>query len=100
MAKRSTDGANSTNECSEALLVALKHPDFSGRLEEGKLPGSDPIGNTDDDIFNAIPSGSNSEKANEVIAEAKSIADGLQDDAAITQADQLAAYQRQLESLN
>ncbi len=40
------------------------------------------------------------EKANEVIAEAKSIADGLQDDAAITQADQLAAYQRQLETLN
>ena len=62
-----TDGANSTNECAEALLVALKHPSFSGRLEEGKLPGKDPIGNTDEDIFNSIPSGSNDEYAREVI---------------------------------
>ena len=63
----SGDGQNATNECVEVLLVALRHPDFTGRLEEGDLPGSSPIGNTDEDIWNAKPSGSPNEKMSEII---------------------------------
>lgn len=53
---------NTTNECSECLLVALRHPDLSARLEE--LPC--PMGNTDEDIWNKVPDGSDSEQAKEI----------------------------------
>jgi type II secretory pathway pseudopilin PulG len=48
---------NSTNECNEALLVALRHGDFSTPLGETDLPIETPFGNTDDDIWNQAPNG-------------------------------------------
>lgn len=58
---------NQTNDCIEVLVVALRHPDFTARLEEGDIPGSDPFGNTDDDIWTQVPDGSSNEKAMEVL---------------------------------
>lgn len=54
---------NTTNECSECLLVALRHPDL--RTPLGEL--STPYGNTDDDIWNKIPEGSTAPEAKEVL---------------------------------
>jgi prepilin-type N-terminal cleavage/methylation domain-containing protein len=51
----STD--NSTNECNEALLVALRHGDFSTPLGDTDLPIEDPFGNTDGDMWNQTPNG-------------------------------------------
>jgi prepilin-type N-terminal cleavage/methylation domain-containing protein len=48
---------NSTNECNEALLVALRHGDFSTPLGENDLPTEDPFGNTDEDMWNQAPNG-------------------------------------------
>ncbi|MHC4135279.1 MAG: hypothetical protein ACYS0K_09865 [Planctomycetota bacterium] len=48
---------NSTNECNEVLLVALRHGDFSTPLGESDLPTEEPFGNTDDDIWNQAPNG-------------------------------------------
>ncbi len=48
---------NSTNECNEALLVALRHGDFSTPLGEGDLPTETPFGNTDEDMWNQAPNG-------------------------------------------
>ncbi|MHC4973115.1 MAG: type II secretion system protein [Planctomycetota bacterium] len=48
---------NSTNECNEALLVALRHGDFSTPLGETDLPTEDPFGNTDEDMWNQAPNG-------------------------------------------
>jgi prepilin-type N-terminal cleavage/methylation domain-containing protein len=62
-----TDGANTTNECIEVLVVALRHPDFSQRLEEGDIPGDSPFGNTDEDIFSSVPAGSPNEQAIEIL---------------------------------
>lgn len=60
--------SNTTNECNECLLVALHHPDLSARLGEGDLPVSDnPFGNTDDDIWNQIPDGSDEVEAREIL---------------------------------
>lgn len=58
---------NSTNECNECLLVALRHPDLSARLGEGDLPTEDPFGNTDDDIWNMVPDGSDGVEAREIL---------------------------------
>jgi prepilin-type N-terminal cleavage/methylation domain-containing protein len=56
---------NTTNECCECLLVALRHPDLTTPL--GSLPGSKPFGNTDDDIWNKIPDGCDVPEAREVL---------------------------------
>jgi prepilin-type N-terminal cleavage/methylation domain-containing protein len=48
---------NSTNECNEALLVALRHGDFSTPLGETDLPTEEPFGNTDGDFWNQAPNG-------------------------------------------
>lgn len=48
---------NSTNECNEALLVALRHGDFSTPLGESDLPTEDPFANTDEDMWNQAPNG-------------------------------------------
>jgi prepilin-type N-terminal cleavage/methylation domain-containing protein len=58
---------NVTNECNEVLTVALKHPDFRAPLSEGDLPGEEPFGNTDEDIFNMAPAGSTSPDALEML---------------------------------
>jgi len=56
---------NTTNECNECLLVALRAPDLGTRLDQ--LPGSDPYGNWDGDIWNKIPVGSDVVEANEIL---------------------------------
>jgi hypothetical protein len=56
---------NTTNECTECLLVALRHPDLRTPLDQ--LPGSDPYGNTDEDIWNKIPEGSPFVDAKEIL---------------------------------
>lgn len=55
---------NSTNECNECLLVALRHPDLRTPLSE--LPG-EPFGNTDEDAWGKIPDGATSEHAQEIL---------------------------------
>lgn len=62
-----SDGGNDTNECIEALVVALRHPDFATRLEDGDLPGKNPFGNTDEDAFNTNPAGSSTNDALEIV---------------------------------
>jgi prepilin-type N-terminal cleavage/methylation domain-containing protein len=54
---------NTTNECNECLLVALRHPDLATPLNE--LPT--PFGNTDEDIWNKVPDGSADENAKEIL---------------------------------
>ena len=62
------DGTNVTNECIEVLLVALRHPDFSQRLEESDIPGENPFGNTDEDIWQSgAPAGSPNEDMLEIL---------------------------------
>lgn len=56
---------NTTNECNECLLVALNHPDLTTPLNQ--LPGPQPFGNTDDDIWSKIPDGSADENAKEIL---------------------------------
>jgi prepilin-type N-terminal cleavage/methylation domain-containing protein len=56
---------NTTNECIECLLVALRHPDL--RTPLGQLPGAKPYGNTDEDIWNKIPDGADSPDAKELL---------------------------------
>lgn len=59
---------NSTNECNECLLVALRHPDFSAPLSDGDLPVTEaPFGNTDEDDFNQVPDGSDTAAAREIL---------------------------------
>lgn len=48
---------NTVNECSEALVVALRDPDFPAPLRERFLPTRPPFGNTDADSWNAVPDG-------------------------------------------
>lgn len=57
---------NGTNECSEVLYVALRHPDFTSPLEEGDLNLEDPFGNTDQDTWNQAPAGTTSADAIEI----------------------------------
>ncbi len=56
---------NTTNECVECLLVALRHPDLRTQLD--RLPGGQPFGNTDEDIWNKIPEGSDAPEAKEIL---------------------------------
>jgi prepilin-type N-terminal cleavage/methylation domain-containing protein len=56
---------NTTNESNECLLVALRHPDLRTPLDQ--LPGSEPFGNTDKDIWNKIPDGSTVPDAKEIL---------------------------------
>jgi prepilin-type N-terminal cleavage/methylation domain-containing protein len=60
-----TVSGNTTNECNECLLVALRHPDLRSRLDE--LPGSQPFGNIDEDIWNKVPDGSDKPEAMEIL---------------------------------
>ena len=55
---------NSTNECNECLLVALRHPDLTTPLNQ--LPGPEPFGNTDEDLWSKVPDGSTDEYAKEI----------------------------------
>jgi prepilin-type N-terminal cleavage/methylation domain-containing protein len=58
---------NTTNECNECLLVALRHPDFSKRLGDSDLGTEEPFGNTDEDIWNKVPEGADDENAREIL---------------------------------
>ena len=58
---------NQTNECSEVLLVALRHPDFSAPLGEGDLPVDSPFQNTDADHWNKVPDGGTEPDAFEIV---------------------------------
>jgi prepilin-type N-terminal cleavage/methylation domain-containing protein len=50
---------NSTNESVEVLVVQLRHPDFSQRLQDSDLGAIDPAtGNIDEDEFTETPAGS------------------------------------------
>jgi len=60
-----TVSGNTTNECNECLLVALRHPDLRTPLNQ--LSGSHPYGNTDEDIWNKIPDGSDVVDAKEIL---------------------------------
>jgi len=57
---------NETNLCCEVLFVALHHPDLTSPLGDD-LSGSDPIRNTDDDIWNQTPDGLGEVDAYEVV---------------------------------
>lgn len=57
---------NETNLANELLLVALRHPDFTDKLEDGDLPGSDVFGNNDEDVFDSRPEGSPKADAMEI----------------------------------
>jgi hypothetical protein len=59
--------ANASNECGEALLVALRHPDFPAPLRDRYLPTQNPLGNTDADRWNTVPDGSSSLDAKELV---------------------------------
>jgi len=52
---------NATNECSECLLVALRHPDLTAQLPQM------PFGNTDGDIWNKTPDGADTVDAREIL---------------------------------
>lgn len=56
---------NTTNEGGECLLVALRHPDLTTPLQQ--LPGANPFGNTDGDIWNKTPEGSDYVDAKEIL---------------------------------
>jgi len=56
---------NTTNECVECLYVALRHKDLTTQLTE--LAGAKPFGNTDGDIWNKIPDGSDVPEAREIL---------------------------------
>jgi prepilin-type N-terminal cleavage/methylation domain-containing protein len=56
---------NTSNECCECLLVALHHPDLRTPLTE--LPGTKPFGNTDNDVWNKVPVGSETDDAREIL---------------------------------
>lgn len=52
---------NDVNESSEALFLALRHPDLSVKLDPNQLAGDKPAGNTDEDAYNHAPPGAGSE---------------------------------------
>ena len=52
---------NATNECTECLLVALRHPDLTAQLPQM------PSGNTDGDIWNKTPDGADTVDAKEIL---------------------------------
>jgi hypothetical protein len=57
--------ANASNQCSEALVVALRNPDFAAPLRARFLPTS--LGNTDSDQWNQVPGGGSSLDALEIL---------------------------------
>ena len=62
-----TDG-NDLNSSNEALVIQLRHPDFSKRLQDDELGSIDPpTGNLDEDEFTEIPAGSTNAKAIEML---------------------------------
>jgi len=58
---------NTLNECSEALVVALRNPDFPAPLRARYLPTRDPFGNTDSDQWNQVPDGTSKLDAPEIV---------------------------------
>ncbi|MGQ0612278.1 MAG: type II secretion system protein [Planctomycetaceae bacterium] len=58
---------NGVNECCEVLFIALRHPDLSARFDAARLPGENPVGNTDEDFFNKAPPGANDTDAREIL---------------------------------
>ncbi len=61
-----TDG-NDLNAAIETLVIQLRHPDFSKRLQDDELGSIDPpTGNLDEDEFTEIPAGSTNAKAIEL----------------------------------
>jgi hypothetical protein len=59
--------SNASNECSEALLVALRNPDFPAPLRARYLPTQDPLGNTDADRWSTVPDGGSKIDALEIV---------------------------------
>ncbi len=58
---------NTLNECSEALVVALRNPDFPAPLRDRFLPTKPPFGNTDADSWNRVPDGGSGLDAVELV---------------------------------
>jgi len=58
---------NALNECGEALVAALKNPDFPAPLRARYLPTPEPLGNTDSDRWNQVPAGSSKPDALEIV---------------------------------
>jgi prepilin-type N-terminal cleavage/methylation domain-containing protein len=58
---------NDVNECCEVLLLALRHPDLSAKLDPSQLSGEDPVANTDADVFNRPPPGRGDADATEIV---------------------------------
>ena len=62
-----TSNGNDLNESVEILIVQLRHPDFSKRLQDDELGAIDPpTGNIDEDEFTSPPAGSTNNKAIEI----------------------------------
>ena len=58
---------NDVNVCNEILMVQLRHPDFSKKLQDDEMGMiQDPIGNTDEDSFTDTPHGARDTEAREV----------------------------------
>ena len=57
---------NEVNECSECLLVSLRHPSLTAPLDANDLGVDEPFLNTDEDLFNKAPAGTNDATALEV----------------------------------
>jgi prepilin-type N-terminal cleavage/methylation domain-containing protein len=59
---------NETNASIELLMVQLRHPDFSKKLQDDEMDMiEDPIGNIDDDSFAETPKGCRDSEAREVL---------------------------------
>jgi prepilin-type N-terminal cleavage/methylation domain-containing protein len=60
--------SNDTNEAIEVLVVQLRHPDFSKRLQDDELGAIEPpTGNIDEDEFTEQPAGSSNSTAVELL---------------------------------
>jgi len=59
---------NDTNVCNEILLVQLRHPDFSKKLQDDEMQMVEPSkGNLDDDNFSQTPPGCDEPDAKEIL---------------------------------
>lgn len=59
---------NDTNVCNEILMVQLRHPDFSKKLQDDELQSVEqPIDNTDNDSFTETPPGCTNAEAREIV---------------------------------
>jgi len=61
---------NVTNESSEVLYLALRHPDLSAKLNPGQLAGDGAIANTDEDQYNRPPPGGGSDPSAQEVVDA------------------------------